>query len=177
MWGFITGRGIVVMLVAVLIATLTPVAAFAATPEASEVQSVAVVGAPVGAATGELSVPFGSGSSVRIVYEGPGSVGKAGDDLLQPMFSVGFGWFVYVYLNRNDWYWLAGLGAGGAMGALASLIGVAGVYGAIAWGMAAVIVGTYLYRWSAPRTGYCREFKFPYTSYVIVGVKDVRRSC
>lgn len=88
--------------------------------------------------------------------------------------SVGFGWRIYVYLDRGDWIWLAGLGYTAATSALCAALVSSGV-GAVACGIAAYIIGSWVIPRSAPPTGYCRELSFYYWGGYS-GSKLVRRS-
>lgn len=83
---------------------------------------------------------------------------------------------IYVYLDRGDWIWLAGLGYAGATSALCFSLASSGLGNAVACGIAAYVIGSWVIPRSAPPSGYCRELKFYYWgSYA--GSKLVRRSC
>lgn len=92
-----------------------------------------------------------------------------------PNFTVGLGWYIYVYLNRGDWIYLAGLGAAAATAALCWWL-TPTLAGAVACAIAAYIVTFYIIKKSAPARGYCREFKFTYVG-TFAGYKTVQRSC
>ena len=76
--------------------------------------------------------------------------------------SIGLGWRIYVYLDRGDWIWLAGLGYAGATSALCFSLASSGLGNAVACGIAAYIIGSWVIPRSAPPSGYCRELKFYY---------------
>ena len=90
--------------------------------------------------------------------------------------SVGFGWRIYVYLDRGDWIWLAGLGFTAGAAALCTALLSGGVASGVACAVAAYIVGTWVINYSAPPSGWCREFKFYYWGG-FDGTKLVKRSC
>lgn len=113
------------------------------------------------------------GSTVVFRYE-PGRTQAGGGDVT-PQFTVGVGWRVYIYLDRGDWFYLAGLGAAGASAALCWWL-TPTLGGAVACAVASYIVVTFILNWTAPPSGYCREFKFTYWG-AYDGTKLVRRSC
>lgn len=117
---------------------------------------------------------FGLTGESRVVVKQDRSVAH-GRGLVQPQFSVGLGWYIYVYLNRGDWNHLVGLGAGGAATALCRWLAPT-LKGALACFVASYIVITFVFRLSAPPSGYCREFKFTYQGH-FAGTKLVKRSC
>lgn len=82
------------------------------------------------------------------------------DSVVQPQWSVGFGWYIYIYLTRSDWIYLAGLG--GAVGSAVLCGWLAGVLGVVACAVAAYIVFTWIGNYTAPPSGWCREFRFTY---------------
>jgi hypothetical protein len=81
------------------------------------------------------------------------------------------GWYIYVYVSRGDWIYLAGLGAAMATSVLCGWL-TPTVGPAIACAAAAFIVTTFIVVLTAPKAGYCREFRIGYADW-----KDVRRSC
>lgn len=103
------------------------------------------------------------------------SDGIAASDLDQPQFSVRLGWYIYMYLDRGDWIFLAGLGYTAATAALCAWL-VPTIGGAVACAVAAYVIGYYVINWSAPPYGYCREFKFNYAG-TFRGTKLVKRGC
>lgn len=177
MRSIVRGRGIVLALAVLLVTTLTPAAAIAATSQgsASGSRSVEVVGNPAGTPPTEKLVPFGSGSSVRIVYEGIGTTTKAGDELMQPMIRVGLGWYIYVYMNRTDWRRMTSYGLGATIAIVTALLTRSAVIAAVA-AVIGVYVGNYISSHGAPPSGYCTEWKFNYAG-AHKGTKNVRRSC
>ncbi|HDL42046.1 MAG TPA: hypothetical protein ENG98_03435 [Actinobacteria bacterium] len=168
-----TGLLVAVMLLAASLGAAGPAGA---EPQGSRGHFVEPNAGPVPTSVGEFSVPFGSGSSVRVVYEGSRALDKTGDELSKPMISIGFGWFVYVYLSRSDWQLMVRFGVGAATLWLAGKLALTG-FGPYAAMAAGVIVSRYVFRWTAPRSGCCRDIKFPYGTAWPVGLKDVRRSC
>lgn len=114
-----------------------------------------------------------SGESRVVVTQERSSLLRNGS--AQPQFSVGLGWFIYVYLDRGDWIWLAGLGAAGATTALCGwLLPTLGPQ--VACAMAAFIVVFWIIARTAPPSGYCREFKFRWGGQ-FAGTRLVQRSC
>lgn len=116
----------------------------------------------------------------KIVYEPIGTQGEStavvGEPLPQPQFTVGFGWFIYVYLSHGDWIFLAGLGAAAAEITLCGWL--TPFVGPEACAIAYYIVVCWIISHTAPASGYCREFKWTYTAPpILAGVKDVPRSC
>jgi hypothetical protein len=114
-------------------------------------------------------------SRIEVRYEGNGTTATVGGPTEGTNVSVGLGWYIYVYLDRGDWIWLAGLGYTAATAALCAIL-VATVVGAVACAVAAYIIGSWVIPKTAPPTGYCREFKFTYWG-TFAGTKLVRRSC
>ena len=114
-------------------------------------------------------------SRVEVRQVGTSSVVAPSGPIEGKDFSIGLGWYIYVYLDRGDWIYLAGLGYAGASAALCAWL-VVTIAGAIACGMAAYIVGSWIIPKTAPPTGYCREFKFSYAG-TYSGSKLVKRSC
>jgi hypothetical protein len=92
-----------------------------------------------------------------------------------PNFTVGLGWYIYIYLNRHDWIYLGGLSATAATAALCAWL-LPTIGGAIACAVASFIIIDYVMRRTAPARGYCREFKFTYAG-TFAGYKTVKRSC
>lgn len=118
-----------------------------------------------------LKVEIRSSAGVNILNVAPlptsGSV--------TPNFSVGAGWFIYVYLNNSDINYLIRLSSVAATAALAALIVAAGygLTGAVAGAMAGYIIGNLKpYRYLAP--GRCAQFKFLWIGTVPVGANNVK---
>ena len=126
----------------------------------------------------EVTVDFGTSGESKLVlrYEpgrpSPLTVNSAAPS---PDFSVGLGWYIYVYLDRGDWEFLAGLGYAGATAALCAWL-TPTIVGAVGCGVIAYVIGYFVIKWSAPSPGYCRELRFTYSG-VYVGSKLVKRSC
>lgn len=87
--------------------------------EESVVPADAILAAVIEASTCDPSVnptqqQFGLTGASRVIV-----TCEPADGSIQPQFQVGLGWYIYVYLNRGDWLYLAGLGyAGGGRSAL-----------------------------------------------------------
>ncbi len=92
-----------------------------------------------------------------------------------PEWTVGLGRYIYVYLNRGDWFWLAGLPRIVATTVICGWL-TPTVGPAIACAMAIYIAATPLVAWTAPPSGYCKEIKFWYNG-LFAGGKNVKRSC
>ena len=123
----------------------------------------------------EVSHPIADSTGSRVVFRYEPGGQQAGGGEVSPQFTVGLGWRVYIYMNRGDWLYLAGLGAAGASAALCWWL-TPTLGGAVACAIASYIVVTFLLNWSAPPSGYCREFRFTYGGGYD-GTKLVRRGC
>ncbi len=121
----------------------------------------------------ELTLPFGRAGKSKLVIRHEAQPTASGT--LNPQFQVGLGWYIYVYLDRGDWEFLAGLGLAGASAALCGWLAPS-VVGGIACGTIAYVIAYLVVKWSAPPPGYCRELKFTYAG-LYVGTNLVRRSC
>ena len=90
--------------------------------------------------------------------------------------TVGAGWYLYLYLNRGDVNWLAGLGYAAASAALCAWVAPT-IIGGIICGVAAYAIWTVIqrYAWQVP-SGYCVQAKFSYAGH-LASTSLVRRSC
>jgi len=122
----------------------------------------------------EVSQSFGQSGSSRIVVRQEASA-SADSGLVQPQFSVGLGWYQYIYLSHDDWIYLAGLGGAAGAAALCWWL-TPTIGGAIACAVASYIVLTYVINRTAPPVGYCGEFRFYYGGG-FAGYKLVKRTC
>ena len=91
------------------------------------------------------------------------------------MFSVGFGWYIYVYVSRADYLRWTTYGISTVVAIVTALLTRSAVTAIVA-GFIAIYIGNYIFSHSAPPVGYCKELKFTYVGN-IVGVKNVKRSC
>lgn len=123
----------------------------------------------------EISEEFGDSGGSRVVYRYEPGGPKGGQSEVGPQWTVGLGWYAYIYLNRSDWLYLAGLGAAGATAALCWWL-TPTLGGAIACAVAAYVVTHYILTRSAPPAGYCAEFKFTYAG-TFAGYKVLKRNC
>ena len=89
-------------------------------------------------------------------------------------WTVGVGWYVYLYLNRNDVHWLFGLGYAGAASVICGML-VSTIAGAFACGAGAYIIWEVIkdYVYVIPYNK-CLELKF---RFGFEGAKLVTRSC
>lgn len=173
-------RVLVVVLGLALVAGLAPpAAARSLEAEGDRQRQDTVLAAVVEASSCDAGVAaveqrFGltGGSLVAVRCEPTGSSPHG----ISPQWTVGLGWYSYVYLDRGDWIWLAGLGFTAASAALCFLL--TGALGpAVACAVAAYIVGNYVIKRAAPPAGYCAEFKFTYVTLTSAGYKLVKRRC
>jgi hypothetical protein len=168
-------------MVALILAIVTASALLVATPAlgAEPVGGGGVsVAAPVpGGKVTAGSARFGlsEGSVVKLRYEGAGGALASAGPTEGVQVSVGLGWYIYIYLNRGDWIYLAGLGYTAATAALCAWL-LPTIAGAVACAVAAYIIGTWVIKTSAPPAGYCRELKFNYVG-IFSGSKLIKRTC
>jgi hypothetical protein len=95
---------------------------------------------------------------------------------VSPQWTVGIGWYVYLYLNSADVNFLASVGFDVAAGILCGML-TATLAAGIVCGVGAAfvyewIVKAYVNRWVPP--GYCLELKF---RNGLEGVKVIQRNC
>jgi hypothetical protein len=89
-------------------------------------------------------------------------------------WTVGVGWYVYLYLNPSDVNWLVGLGFAGASGAVCAML-VGTIAGAFVCAAGAYIVWQVITSfYQAIPAGHCLELKF---RLGYNGRKLVRRNC
>lgn len=124
-----------------------------------------------------MAVPPASGHQIRVEVRDevgrivpPSTLGH-----MSPNIRVGFGWYIYVYLNAADINWLHGLGYTVATAALCAILTTT-IVASVACAAAAYIIYTIYYRPITLPPGYCAEFAFNYDGSVR-SVKLVRTSC
>jgi hypothetical protein len=122
----------------------------------------------------EAEQQFGLTGDSRVIVTCEPAKTHVGSDP-QPNLTIGLGWYIYIYLNRGDWLYLAGLGYTAAAAALCAWL-TPTIAGAVACAVAAYIIGNYVIKRTAPPRGYCAEFKFNYWG-TFAGYKLVQRSC
>jgi hypothetical protein len=122
-----------------------------------------------------VSASFGRNGKSRVEIRSERADAVSNGGLDRPQFSVGLGWYTYLYLDRGDWLFLAGLGHTAATAALCAWLART-IGGAVACAVAAYVVGYHVLNWSTPPNGTCRESKFDYAGNSR-GTKLVRRSC
>jgi hypothetical protein len=89
-------------------------------------------------------------------------------------WTVGVGWYVYLYLNRSDVHWLIGLGFAGASAMVCYMVGGT-IIAAFACGVGAAIIWQVINEWAYVIPSHqCLELKF---RTGLVGAKLVTRSC
>ncbi len=91
-------------------------------------------------------------------------------------WTVGVGWNIYLYLNRNDIHWLIGLGYAGASAAICAMLVETIIGAVICAGLAYVVweaINNYAY---LVDPGECLELKFGYTG-AFKGARVVARNC
>lgn len=127
------------------------------------------------AAAGKKAIeyPFGLSGGSRVVIKYEPTKGSPGE--IQPQWTVGAGWNIYVYLNGSDYNFLLDLGTAAASAALCLWL-TPTLGGAIACAVAVTIVSNYVFSQYQPPSGYCREFKFYYWG-TFRSTKLVQRSC
>lgn len=127
------------------------------------------------AAHGRRSIeyPFGESGGSKVVLKYEPAKGSPG--LIQPLWTVGVGWNIYLYLNRSDMFFLIGLGTTAASATLCFWL-TASLGATVACAVAGYIAGHYLSSAWAPPSGYCREFKFYYWG-TFRSTKLVQRNC
>lgn len=92
-----------------------------------------------------------------------------------PQWNVGFGKFIYVYLSRDDFFYIANMALTAALSYVCWLLVESGV-GTVACAIAALLVTTYIVNKYAPPVGYCKEFKFGYNGSR-EDMKNIQRVC
>ncbi|MDD7384149.1 MAG: hypothetical protein SPI12_06410 [Actinomycetaceae bacterium] len=94
---------------------------------------------------------------------------------IQPYFSVGVGWYLYIYLTPNDWNFLTSAGARAVSSAMCSLAG-GGPVGGVACGTLGSIIGSYIGSKTGPKGNQCAEIKLRVGTNP-VGYKIFNKTC
>jgi hypothetical protein len=112
--------------------------------------------------------PDGKTTCVRVNQDGtlesglPSEVLAPKPSTVNPQWTVGIGWYVYLYLNESDIEWLVGLGYAGASAVICDMLveTVVGVFvcGAGAYIIWEVVVKQFNTGWIP--SGSCLELKF-----------------
>ena len=104
-------------------------------------------------------------------------VTPAANQTAQPLWTIGAGWYFYVYLNSGDINWLRGLGYRAASAAICAWL-TPTVVGAVACAVVAYIIWTIVSPLGyVNNPGYCLEVKLNWGSFSLAGVKWVKRNC
>jgi hypothetical protein len=126
--------------------------------------------------------PKGTTTCVEVSPDGTLAPGLPAEVLAQtsgsvtPNFTVGLGWYVYVYLNRNDIQFLIGLGYTAATATICIWLASTVLGGVICAVVAAIIwevINDYAYLIDP---GDCLEIRFSYAGQ-FKGARVVRRNC
>jgi hypothetical protein len=95
--------------------------------------------------------------------------------MVHPQWTVGLGWYIYIYLNRGDWLRLANYSVAAIVAVVVTLLSEDPATAAVA-AIIAVYLAEQLGKHTAPPRGYCAELKFYYWGG-FAGYKLVKRSC
>nr|MDT0660902.1 hypothetical protein [Micromonospora sp. DSM 115978] len=122
--------------------------------------------------------PKGETTCVTIARDGTVGAGLPAEVVAPPgasaQWTVGVGWYVYLYLNRSDVHWLIGLGFTGAAAMFCYMLGGT-IIAAFACGVGAAIIWQVINEWAYVIPSHqCLELKF---RTGLNGAKLVTRSC
>lgn len=95
----------------------------------------------------------------------------------EPMFSVGLGKYIYIYLTNSDWTYIQSGAFGGASSAVCYLIGGGPIAG-FACGVVGGVIGNYIADKVKPSRQQCGELKLAYVPPLMpVGYKIFKKPC
>ncbi|PWF27264.1 hypothetical protein [Ancrocorticia populi] len=97
------------------------------------------------------------------------------EGVVGPQFSVGVGWYIYLYLTPRDWNFVTSVGWAGAGGGLCTLVG-GGLIGGVSCSTVGGAIGWKLSDKTGPKGNQCAEVKVR-VGYKPVGYKIFKKSC
>lgn len=107
----------------------------------------------------------------------PAPVVLGSGQVVQPYWTVGAGWYLYLYLNSGDITWLISKGYVAGTAAICALL-LPSIGGAVACALAAAVVWDAIQPYAGVnKPGYCLEVSLWWGTFALHDVKWVQRNC